>query len=160
MWSTSLKQLIPEITPEVVVCSLTFTQEADEPPDEVAAAVAEGGFGQRDFLHAVARCGALVPAPEPGGLLRPLLYGQGARCRAVRRCGPARVSHVLLSGRTQTQSTRKAWISREYSTASGETSHRARHSRSARRQIGVLAVCPGAIAAPEANYPDPNVEIS
>lgn len=120
MWSTSFKQLIFEITPEVVVCSLTFTQEADEPPDEVAAAVAEGGFGQGDFLHAVARCGALVPAPEPGGLLRPLLYGQGARCRAVRRCGPARVSHVLLSDRTQTQSPREAWISRKYS------SHRAR----------------------------------
>lgn len=83
------------------VC-VTFTQEADEPPDEVAAAVAEGGFGQGDPPQAVARCGALVPGPDTGGLLRPLLPAQGARCPAVRRvrvrrCGPAGVGHVLRS---------------------------------------------------------------
>lgn len=79
---------------------LTFTQEADEPPDEVAAVVAEGGFGQGDSPEAVARCGALVLGPETGGLLRPLLPGQGARCPAVRRVrlrrfNPAGVRHVL-----------------------------------------------------------------
>lgn len=52
---------------------------------------------------------------------------------------------------------RKAWISRKYSTASGETSHRAGHCRSARRKGAVLGVCAGAISASEANYP--NVQI-
>lgn len=78
---------------------LTFTQEADEPPDEVAAAVAVRGFGQGDFLEAVARCGALVLGPESGRLLRPLLHGRRARCPAVRgvrvrRSGPAGVGHI------------------------------------------------------------------
>lgn len=96
----------------MVLCGLTFTQEADEPPDEVAAAVAEGGLGQGHFLHAVARCGALVLVPGTGGLLRPLLQRQGAACPAVRdvrvrRCGPTAVSHALLSDLTQTQSTRR-----------------------------------------------------
>lgn len=78
-----------------------FTQEANEPPDEVAAAVAKGGLGQGNFLEAVARCGALVLGPETGGLLSPLLLAQRAPCPAVRGVrvrwsGPAGVRHVLL----------------------------------------------------------------
>lgn len=82
------------------MCVLTFTEEAYETPDEVAAAVAEGGLGQGDFLEAVARCIALVLRPDTRGLLRPFLPGQRARCPAVRgvrvrRSGPAGVGHVL-----------------------------------------------------------------
>lgn len=66
-----------------ILCRLTFTQEADEPPDEVAAAVAEGGFGQGDFLQAVARCDALIPGLGTGARLRLLLQGQGACCPPV-----------------------------------------------------------------------------
>ena len=62
---------------------LTFTQEAHEAPDEVAAAVAEGGLGQRDPPEAVPRCGAVGPGPEPRGLLPPLPHGQ----RALRAAG-------------------------------------------------------------------------
>lgn len=127
-----------------------FTQEAEEPPHEVAAAVAEGGFGQGDSLEAVARCGALVLVPEPGGLLRPLLHRQRARSPAVsgvrvRRSGPAAVGHVFThkvttGGKAHWEGLRyrKAWISRKCSTPSGDTSHRAGHSGAARRKGAVF----------------------
>lgn len=77
---------------------LTFAQETDQAPDEVAAAVAEGGFGQGDFPQAVTRRGALILGPESRGL-RPPIQRRGGRCPAVcrvqlHRCAPACVCHV------------------------------------------------------------------
>lgn len=68
---------------------LTFAQEADETPDEVAAAVAEGRLGEGDFLEAVAHRGLLRP-PFLGSRTRsPAVGGVG-----VRRAGPGRLGHV------------------------------------------------------------------
>lgn len=151
--------------------SLTFTQETDDPPDEVAAAVAEGGFGQGDFLEAVTRCRALVLGPEPGGLLRPLLHGLRTRSPAVRgvrvrRSAPAGVGHVLphklnekratTRGMTGFTSDAQRRISRKCSSSGCATSHRVGHSGAARSQGAVLGVAPGAVPASDANYPDPN----
>lgn len=99
-------------------CSgLTFTQEPDQAPDEVAAAVAEGGLGQGDPPEAVTRSGALVLVPGTRGLLAPLLRGHGARCPAVRRVelrrtGPARLGHVLPQNPLQQHGTRRGPIRR------------------------------------------------
>lgn len=48
---------------------------------------------------------------------------------------------------------RTAWIS-------GEMSHAVRHSRSVGGEGDELGLCPDAISTSEANYPDPNVQIS
>lgn len=126
--------------------SLTFTQEADEAPHEVTAAVAEGGFGQGDSLEAVARRRALVLGPEPGRLLRPLLHRQRAR-------SPAAVGHVHTqslrqAGETQREGLRhgKARISRKYSTPSGEhptgPDTAAQPGERALRSVGVFPLLP------------------
>lgn len=103
MSSSGFFAINPANSKRGILYRLTFTQEADEPPDEVAAAVAEGGFGQGDFLQAVARCDALILGLKTGA--RFLLQGQGARCPAVRgvrvrRC-TSTVSHCLVSDHKQ-----------------------------------------------------------
>lgn len=75
----------------VRVCRSTFTQEAHQPPDEVAAAMAEGRSGQGHFLQAVTQRRAAATPP-------PAFSGHGASCPAVGgiqvRCVPAELSHV------------------------------------------------------------------
>lgn len=114
------------------VCRSTFTQEAHQPPDEVAAAVAEGGSGQGHFLQAVTQRGA--PAPGP-----PAFSGHRASCPAVGgiqvRCDPDGLSHALHA-RSSPEGTGPlgSWRSKQKSSHSD----------------------PELPPAPKANYPDPN----
>lgn len=70
---------------------LTFAQKTRQAPDEVAAAVAEGGLRQRHLPEAVSGEGALKPGTERRRLLAAPLRAQRARY-------PATVRHAPLLG--------------------------------------------------------------
>lgn len=111
----------------------TFTQEAHQPPDEVAAAVAEGGSGQGDFLQAVTQHGSLGPGLGGYRAASPAVGGSQVRCL------PAGLGHVPHS-RPVRRGPLGSWTSKR------KSSHWAE-------------LRPRASPAPKANYPKPNTEI-